>query len=287
MDPDESIAATRAATLDDVKRFHREFYAASHAEVGVVGDFDPDEIEAEVERIFAGFESRKPYARLAHPYQARAALRRKIEAPDKESAFLLAGLRIDMRDDAPDYPALTLGNFMTGGGFLNSRLATRIRQKEGLSYGVRSWFQASAFERDALFGSYAIYAPHNARRLVEAYTEELARIVEDGFAAEEIAEAKRGWLQSRRVSRSNDRELARTLATRELEERSLAWDEALESRVESLDGKDILRAMKRAIDPAKISIVQAGDFAKTDQPAASAEARVPASSGSAPGSPAR
>ena len=41
-------------------------------------------------------------------------------------------------DDDPDYPALLLANYMFGGGFLNSRLAVRIRQKEGLSYGVGS-----------------------------------------------------------------------------------------------------------------------------------------------------
>lgn len=32
---------------------------------------------------------------------------------------------------------------MMGGGFLNSRFAVRLRQKEGLSYGVASTFMAS------------------------------------------------------------------------------------------------------------------------------------------------
>jgi predicted Zn-dependent peptidase len=46
-----------------------------------------------------------------------------------------------LRDDDPDYAALVMGNYIIGGGFLNSRLATRIRQKEGISYGVGSWLQ--------------------------------------------------------------------------------------------------------------------------------------------------
>lgn len=45
-------------------------------------------------------------------------------------------MNLNLRDDDPDYPALILGNYILGGGFLNSRLATRIRQKEGISYGV-------------------------------------------------------------------------------------------------------------------------------------------------------
>src|SRR6185295_1039962 len=262
MSPEESIAATSAANLADVKRFHTEFYGASRAEVGAAGDFDPVELEAVITEAFAGFRSSKPYVRLADVFQNRPPIRQRIEAPDKESAFFLAGLRIEMRDDAPEFPAMTLGNFMTGGGFLNSRLAERLRQKEGLSYGAGSWFQASAFDRDAVFGSYAIYAPQNAERLLQAYQEEMDRVVKDGFTDEEIAEAKKGWLQSRNVSRANDRELARTLAAREFERRTLAWDATVEKQVANLTNAAIAGAMKKAIDPRQISVVQAGDFAK-------------------------
>ena len=77
----------------------------------------------------------------------RSALHTSIEAPDKANAFFIAGLNLKLRDDDPDYPALVLGNYMLGGGFLNSRLAVRIRQKEGLWYGVGSQFQASALDQ--------------------------------------------------------------------------------------------------------------------------------------------
>ena len=43
---------------------------------------------------------------------------------------MVAGVNIPLRDDDPDYPALVLGNYMLGGGFLNSRLAVRIRGKK-------------------------------------------------------------------------------------------------------------------------------------------------------------
>lgn len=51
------------------------------------------------------------------------------------------------------------------GGFLNSRLGVRIRQKEGLSYGVGSFLQLSSWEQNGIFGSYAIYNPQNAAKL--------------------------------------------------------------------------------------------------------------------------
>jgi len=193
--PEEDIESTTAVSLAEAKQFWDDFYGAGAAEIAVVGDVDPAATRKLVEELFAGFKNRKGFTRLVDTYQDRPVLRQSVETPDKESAVFAAGLRIPMRDDSADYPAMVLGNFMTGGGFLNSRLAVRIRQKEGLSYGVRSSFNASAFDSDAQFGSFAIYAPQNSERLVAAYQEEIAKIVEKGFTDEEIAEAKKGWLQ--------------------------------------------------------------------------------------------
>ena len=189
-------------------------------------------------------------------------IREKVEAPDKESAFFLAGVRIDLQDNAPEYPALVLGNFMTGGGFLNSRLAARIRQKDGISYGIGSFFSASPRDRDATFGSYAIYAPQNSKRLTTAFDEEMARVVAEGFKAEEIAEAKKGWLQERQVGRASDRELCTLLAEHANLGRTMAWEAELERLVLALGNDEVQAAMKKHVDPARISVVESGDFAK-------------------------
>ena len=93
---------------------------------------------------------------------------------------------------------------MLGGGFLNSRLATRVRQKEGLSYGIASQFQASSLDRTASSWSTAIYAPQNAARLEAAIKEELTRALRDGFTDDEVKAAKAGWLQSNQVTRAQD-----------------------------------------------------------------------------------
>jgi zinc protease len=176
-----------------------------------------------------------------------------------------------MRDDDPEYPAMVLGNFMTGGGFINSRLATRIRRVEGLSYGVFSGFIATAWEDDARFFAGAIYAPQNAARLEVAFKDEMSKLLAKGFGTEEIAEAKKGWLQARRVSRSQDRELVGTLATRLEQGRTLAFDRDLEKAVQSLTASQILTAMQGHIDLSKITMIQAGDFAKAKKTEAAAK----------------
>jgi zinc protease len=266
--PEEAIEGIRAAKLAEVASFWKDFYGAKAGEIAVVGDFDPKATEKLLGELFAGFVAPKPFARLVNPFRSPAPLDSKVEAPDKESAVFRSSLAIQMRDDDPDYPALVLGNFLFGGGFLNSRLAVRIRQKEGLSYGVGAFFRASSFDREASMGGYAIYAPQNAERLESAFREEVARAVEKGFTAEEVAEGQKGWLQSRRVSRSQDRELAGQLGQRAFQDRTLSFDEKVEKTVQSLTAEQVSAAFRKWIDPSKVSIVQAGDFAKAAKVAA-------------------
>ena len=52
-------------------------------------------------------------------------INQSFETPDKANAFFVGAFNFEFRDDNPDYPALVLGNYMLGGGFLNSRLAVR------------------------------------------------------------------------------------------------------------------------------------------------------------------
>ena len=262
MMPDEEIAATEKVTIDQVRSFHDDFYGAGGGQVAVIGDFDPKEIGAVLDRLLGDWKSVKPYTRIASPYHEVAAINQSIETPDKESAVMSGSLPIDMRDDDPDYPALTLGSYMTGGGFLNSRLATRIRQKEGLSYGVGGFFFASPFDKNAFFMSFAIYAPQNDDRLVNAFREEMTGVYEKGFTAQEIVDAKTGWLQQRRVSRSSDRELGQSLTSLAEAGRTLAWSADVEKRVTALTVDDVNAAIHRRFDPAKITIVRAGDFEK-------------------------
>ena len=260
--PEESVADYKAATLEDVKKFYAQYYGASVAELAVVGDFDAKEIGELAGSLFGDWKSPRAFERVPRPYKAAEPVNQSFETPDKPNAFFIAGLNLNIRDDGPDYPALVLGNYMLGGGFLNSRLALRIRQKEGLSYEVGSQLLASPLDKSGSFTAFAIYAPQNARKLEAAFKEEIARALKDGFTDQELKEARSGYLQSRQVSRAQDAGLARTLAQDLFLKRTLEWDAAFEKRIAALTPGEILEAMRRSIDPSKITIVKAGDFAK-------------------------
>ncbi|HEX7938155.1 MAG TPA: pitrilysin family protein [Gemmatimonadaceae bacterium] len=192
---DEQIADYKAVTLDQVKAFHHDFFGATYADVAVIGDFDATQVSAALAKAFGDWKSPQPFARLVRTYAQGDTGLKSIEAPDKANAWFFAGQNLQLRDDDADYPSMVLGNFMIGGGFLNSRLPMRLRQKEGLSYGVGSNVSAQSMDRFGQFQAYAIYAPQNALRLVQGFKEEISKVVSDGFTADEVAAAKSGYLQ--------------------------------------------------------------------------------------------
>jgi zinc protease len=260
---DEDVTNMKAVTLDEVKNFHKNFYGTSNATMSVVGDFDPTEVKNLVTDLLGNWKSPSPYTRLINKAAEVQAINESFETPDKANAFFAAGYNFQLRDDNPDYPALVIGNYLLGGGFLNSRLATRIRQKEGLSYGVGSQLQVSPLDEITTFLAYAIYAPENVTKLEAAFKEEIQKVINEGFTAEEIAAAKSGWSQSRSVSRSQDASLAGTLNSYLFLKRDLNWDKTLEEKVAALTPEQINAAMKKHVTPDKINIIKAGDFAKS------------------------
>lgn len=263
---EEQTAAIEATTLEQLREFHERFYGASHATAAVVGDFDKSAIEAALRESFADWKSPSEFVRIAEDYQATPARAETIETPDKANAVYLAGFGFAMRDDDPEYPAIAIGGYMIGGGFLNSRLATRIRQKEGLSYGVHGGFGASPLDRDATFNASMIYNPQNVEKLNVAFREEIERAARDGFTSEELGAAKTGWLKSREVARANDSSLAGTLSNYLFYGRDLRFDAGREQMVRDLTPEKVNAVIKKHLDYARMISVKAGDFKKAAQP---------------------
>lgn len=259
---DEEVADIKALTLDQVKKFYNNFYGASNATLSVVGDFDTSEIQTLISQLFGNWKNKSPYTRMPARLFNVQPINESIETPDKANAFFVASYQFEMRDDHPDYPAIVLGNFMLGGGFLNSRLATRIRQKEGLSYGVGSQMYAGSLDNIGNFFAFAIYAPENVDKLEKAFREEIEKVVNEGFTADEVKAAQSGWSQQRVVSRSQDGQVASTLNNYLFIGRDYRWDEEFEKKVMALTAEQVNAVMKKYLSLSRMNIVKAGDFAK-------------------------
>jgi zinc protease len=257
---DDSIADIKAAKLDDLKAFYKDFYGASNGEVVIIGDFDPESTQVQLSTLFNDWKSPKPYTRVAKSFKPIPAGANVIETPDKANAMWVAGLQVQMKDTDAEYPALMLGNYILGSSGMGSRLFKRIRNTEGLSYGVGTGFSGTPTEDLQVLFGYAICAPENAPKVEASFKDELAQIIAKGYTAEEVEAAKKSWMQSRQVSRAQDRELAARLQSQRFFGRTMAFDSEMEAKVMAVTPAQIQAAMKKHFDAAKMTFVRAGDF---------------------------
>jgi zinc protease len=258
---DETIEDINKVTLDQVRQFYQQFYGVSEGEFTVVGQFDKAAVQKLAEELLGDWKSPMKYARVLAPYHKVAPVNEKIETPDKEGALSLAAELVKMSDEDPDYAAVTMANYILGGTF-SSRLETRVRHKEGLSYGVGSRFSVPTQDDGASFMAYALSNPENAPKVEASMLDEIALTVKDGITAEELAAAQKAWMQEVVVGRSQDGSLASLLAGRERYGRTMRFDQDLDAKVAALTAEQVSAALRKALDPAAFIYVKAGDFKK-------------------------
>jgi zinc protease len=260
---EESLEDVKAAKLEDAKRFHAEFYGIEVAEIAIVGDFDETQALALVKELFTGWKPKVAYKRVENEFRDIPAMEKTITTPDKENAVFIARQNVNMRDDDADYPALYVANYIIGGGAgFDSRLAARIRQKDGLSYGVGSELSVGALDRAGAWSAEAIAAPGNIAKVEAAFKEEMARALKDGFTDAEVASAKSGILQMRAQTRAQDGALASGWVGNLFLGRTFAYSKQFEERIVALKTAEVSAALRKHVDPARMTIVKAGDFSK-------------------------
>ena len=196
---DESLERLEAVTLDQIKTIYAEQLSGANGELVLVGDFDPEPTVKAVEQGLKGWKAKTPYKRIERPAVTTVKGEKiVIETPDKANAIYLAGMMLAMTDSDPDDAALEVASYLFGGGALSSRLGNRVRQKEGLSYGVGSIFAADSQDRSASFRMFAIYNPINKEKVDAAIADELAKLIKDGVTETELSEAKKAYLATKK-----------------------------------------------------------------------------------------
>lgn len=262
MTVEEEIDMYQKVKVEEIRALHAQFLSNQSGEISVVGDFDADETLASLSEVLADWETSEPYVRVGQdPHPEIEGMIDLIETPDKANAFLYSSQQYELRDDDPDYASLVLGNFILGGGSLSSRLGERVRQQEGLSYGIRSGLTARARDGRVDFILYAITNPQNKDRLVEVIREELDLIREKGITEEELQQAKVAYLQAARVRRSSDGSLRNELLGTLFNNRTMEYHATHEAQIKAATVDSVNAAITKYIVPEKLVMAIAGDFA--------------------------
>ena len=257
----ERIARLKKLKLADMKKFHRSFYGASHGEMAIVGDFDPAQIKASLEKHLGAFTTKAPYARIASPYIKHKPGSSEVDTPDKKMAMVVAAHTIKLADTDKDFAALEIAAYILGGGGA-SRLMTRLRHKGGLSYGAGSALNTSSHEPSGAVVIYAIAAPENSDKAMAAMVDEVAKLVAKGVTDTELTDAIKAYLEQRKGSLSEDNEVASMLASQLELKRTAAYAQELEAKVAKLTVADVNAAIKKHVSSTRLVKILAGDLSK-------------------------
>jgi len=257
----EEIDRYRDVSADQIKKLYAEYLGSHAGQISIVGDFDAGEVTPLLEEMLADWNAKQSYTRVPIvAFTDAPGGKKEILTPDKANAAYFSGFVFGMSDSNKDYPALIIGNYIFGGGSLASRLGDRVRQKEGLSYGVFSGLRAEAQDKRASLTIGAISNPVNTPKVEKAIAEELDLLLKKGVTEEELKRAQQGYLQRQTISRSSDTSLVSTLNSTSYVGRTMEYYSDFEKKVQSLTTEDVHAALKKHIDPKRFVIVTAGDF---------------------------
>ncbi|QEG21687.1 M16 family metallopeptidase [Mariniblastus fucicola] len=268
---EESIEAMKNVKVEGVRAFYEQFVGGQNVEIGVVGQFDSDVVQEKLAAIFTDWSTQEAYERIATPAPNVEGQRITINTPDKKNALYIGALPLAVDDQDENYEAMLIGNYILGGGPLSSRLADRVRKKEGLSYGVGSQFVAGSQDKSGAFIVFAISNPDNSEKVVSTIAEEINRIIESGVESKEMRKARKSFLRTRKGRRANDNALAQTLRENLELGRTMEFAQQGDEAIEALTEEQVEAAIKALITPEKMVVVTAGDFEKKSESESEAE----------------
>ncbi|MAX71054.1 MAG: pseudouridine synthase [Flavobacteriaceae bacterium] len=268
MTMEEELQAINDVTVEAIQDYYNDFYGISNnATLVAIGNIDEKELKDYFEKEYADFKSDLPYSEIKDPFRVNNPANESIKTPDKKNAFTLGFLNFELSQYDDDYAALQIAGTVFGGGFLNSRIATRLRQQDGVSYGAGGGVNVDGDKEDKNSGMYiyAIYAPENEAKVQQGFREEIARFIKGGITQQELDDAVAGWVQAQSVSRAKDGELASTINNNLYYDRDMMFQKEIEEKVKKLTVKDVNKAIKAYFkEMDKWSVVNGGDFKEYD-----------------------
>jgi zinc protease len=259
---DEVAAIYRDVKRDDLVKAQQDFAGASAGEIVIVGDFEPKEVVAALGKLFVDWKAKTPYTRIASRLAQPAAINEWIDTPDKENAVVQMRTNFALKRDDPDYPALWVANEAMGSGSFDSRLTKRVRVTDGLSYSINSTFDVGIYEAVASWGVSGIAAPQNVEKFEKAVFEEIHLARDKGFTKEEIDRVKSGARASYDQNYASDSTVASMWVDRLERNLKFADYEVFVAKVQAVTPEQARNAFRKYVDPAKLSVVKAGDKKK-------------------------
>ena len=159
------------------------------------------------------------------------------------------------RDD-PDFFALTVGNYILGGGGFVSRLTAEVREKRGLSYSVYSYFNPALHAGAFTIGLQT--RPDQANQAVQVSRDVLAKFVEEGPTEVELKAAKDNLMGGFALRIDTNAKLLDNVSNIAWNKLALDYLDTWTQQVEKITLTDIKAAFGRKLQPERMVTVVVG-----------------------------
>ncbi len=251
----ESLARIEVAAM---AALHRQLLLPCRAKVTVVGALNRSQADQVVAQLLgrlpgaaAGCPSLPPVAEVA-PLQQASEQRIAFAAAQAQVLLGQPGFK---RDD-PDYFALTVGNYILGGGGFVSRLTEEVREKRGLSYSVYSYFSPALHAGAFTIGLQT--RPDQADQALQVSRDVLARFVAQGPTEAELKAAKDNLIGGFALRIDSNRKLLDNVANIAWNQLPLDYLDGWTQQVGAVTVADIRAAFQLKLQPQKMATVVLG-----------------------------
>jgi zinc protease len=238
-------------TREGVIRFYRSCYHPHSAILTVVGDITDDEVKTKlVPRLEKWPTGEIPKLVFMTKFENEQKTV-KLDRPITQANIILGNAGVSREN--PDYYALTVMNYILGGGGFASRLVKEIRNKRGLAYSVASFFDAGKYP-----GSFQIALQTknaSAHEAIALSLQQMERIQKELVSEKELEGAKKYLIGSFPMRLDTQGKLAGFLTQVEYYDLGLDYAKKYPVLIRSVTREDVLRVAKKYLHPKKYVLV--------------------------------
>ncbi|MDB5687301.1 MAG: peptidase [Rhizorhabdus sp.] len=238
-----SLAELESASIDDVRAFHATYYRPDNAILVVSGNFDPKQLDAWVDRYFAGIarpDRPIPRVTVEEPERLKAT-HVTVYEPNTPLPAVLISYPLPP-DRHPDSPALSVLNAILAIGE-SSRLYETLVYRDQIAQTAETFIDSK--QSTGNLAVYAIVAGGKTAAAAEtALRREVARMRDALVTPAELAEAKNQILTAALQARETAEGKASTIATSAIIDGDPRASDRQLAAIAAVTGADIQRVAR-------------------------------------------
>ncbi len=254
-----SVETISAITREDLMMFHSKHYVPNNAILSVVGDVTPGDLNSLIKKYLGAWQLAEMPEKQINPMPEEKTKKFIKIGKDVKQATIIIG-HLGVSRDNPDYYALSVMNYILGGGGLSSRLMQKIRDDMGLAYDVHSFFMPN--KEKGAFQAGAQTKNESANTVIAELLKQIEMIREEAVSDQELADAKSYLTGSFPRRLETSRKIADFLANVEFYNLGLDYAEKYPLYINAATKEDVLRVAKKYLDPENFVLIVVADQEK-------------------------